>query len=211
MPYQPQALPTVDLLPAVHETTSAELASLLGDFGGDDWDIVWLEDGRLGGRPRNGNPRPAGPFVLVADTPAQMRNLLESAPPACGPEANLRCGNAFPLGPIAEAIISRLRESGLDVREQARSGPAVDVVVTNPRRPGNGHVVIDRNGLIEWNRYRQATDQLVIAHMTNAVICLLTTSGDRGPDRSGPRGDTCCVTCGGEGTLQTSPDGSPRP
>ena len=187
MTHQPQAPPAVDLLPAVHETASAELASLLRDFGGDDWDIVWLEHGRLGARPRNGNPRPAGPFVLVADTPAQMRNLLESASPACGPEANLCCGNAFPLGLISEAIISRLRESGLDVREQARSGLAVDFVVRNPRRPGNGHVVIDRNGLIEWNRHRQVTDQLVIAHMTNAVICLLTTAGDRHPDRSGPR------------------------
>jgi hypothetical protein len=144
------------------------------------------KDGRLGARPRNGNPRPAGPFVLVADTPAQMRNLLESASPACGPEANLRCGSAFPHGSISEAIISRLRESGLDVREQARSGLAVGFVVRNPRCPGNGHVVIDRNGLIEWNRHHQATDQLVIA-LTNAVICLLTTAGDRSPDRSGPR------------------------
>jgi hypothetical protein len=59
--------------------------------------------------------------------------------------------------------------------------------VTNPRRPVNGHVVIDRDGLIEWNRHRQATDQLVIAHVTNAVICLLTAAGDRSPDRSGPR------------------------
>jgi hypothetical protein len=187
MPYQPQALPAVDPLPAVHETTSAELASLLRDFGGDDWDIVWLENGRLGARPRNGNPRPAGPFVLVADAPAQVRNLLESASPACGPEASLGCGNAFPHGSISEAVISRLRESGLNVRGRARSGQAAGFVVTNPRRPGNGHVVIDRNGLIEWNRHRQATDQLVIAHMTNAVINLLTTSGDRGPDRSGPR------------------------
>jgi hypothetical protein len=116
-----------------------------------------------------------------------MRNLLESASPACGPEANLRCGSGFPHGSISEAVISRLRGSGLDVREQARSGLAVGFVVRNPRCPGNGHVVIDRNGLIGWNRHRQATDQLVIAHVTNAVICLLTTAGDRSPDRSGPR------------------------
>jgi hypothetical protein len=85
MTHEPQVVPADDLLPAVYEATSAELASLLGDFGGDDWDIAWLEDGRLGARPRNGNPRPAGPFILVADTPARLRNLLESALPPVDP------------------------------------------------------------------------------------------------------------------------------
>jgi len=56
-----------------------DMAMLLHDFGGDAWDIVWLDDGQLAARRRHGLSRPDGPYTVFASTAAEMHTLLSFA------------------------------------------------------------------------------------------------------------------------------------
>jgi hypothetical protein len=170
MPAEPEAVHPNSLLPAINDTSSQDLASLLAEFGGNDWDIAWLDDGRLGARPRHGDPRPAGPFALIAKTPAEMRHLLRSAPLAPSAEPTSSPGQ---LTFLSEAISSALRCTGLTVTERAWPGQAVELLIASPENAGEGRVLIDHHSLIEWDRRSQATDQLVAAHIASVVISIL--------------------------------------
>ena len=61
----------------------------------------------------------------------------------------------------------------MQVTELARSGEVVELVVTNLRRPGEGRVVIGRDGLIEWDRRHQVTDELVAVHIVAVLVSIL--------------------------------------
>jgi hypothetical protein len=63
----------------LNEPGIKDMATLLHDFGGDAWDIVRLDDGRLAARRRNGQTRPNDPFAVFASTPEEMHALLSSA------------------------------------------------------------------------------------------------------------------------------------
>jgi hypothetical protein len=171
---EPATAAADDLRPVSATANPTEMARLLGDFG-NEWDIAWQDDGRLGAHPRDGRADPGGSSVFFADTPSEIRILLEAASHASRAGARRTEAAPFKLRSLSQAVGARLRACGLQVTELTRSGEVVVLVVTNPRRPEEGRVVIGRDGLIEWDRGHQASDDLVAAHIAAVLLSMLAS------------------------------------
>lgn len=83
---------------------------------------------------------------------------------------------------LTKIIAPMLREHGLDVREvEGISGDVRELVVTNPAFPHWGRIVIDRDGLLEWDHWGDIDHD----DGATALACVITgvlASGDN-PDR----------------------------
>ena len=76
---------------------------------------------------------------------------------------------------LPRVIAPMLRTAGLDVRTVRRaSGEVHELVVTN--RPARlGRIVIDREGLMEWDYWGHLADDIGAAHMATVIISIMAT------------------------------------
>lgn len=76
---------------------------------------------------------------------------------------------------LSRVIAPLLAKGGLDIRPMAGAdGQVHELVVTNPRFPSWGRVVIDRDGFMEWSYWGNlATDHGAAdtAHVIMSIIC----------------------------------------
>jgi hypothetical protein len=150
-----------------------DMAALLRDFGGDLWDIVRQDDGRLGARPRNGQARPGCPFILFADTPAEMRELLSGAS-ARALSSRFGAVQHLPLADLAAIIAPPLTASGLVITPlKSRGDEIMELVISNPRFPAEGRVIIDPTGIIDWDWRYQPFDAASVRKIASVIVCIL--------------------------------------
>jgi hypothetical protein len=75
---------------------------------------------------------------------------------------------------LTRVIAPLLARAGLDIRPMVGAdGQVHELVVTNPHFPGWGRVVIDRDGLMEWDYWADlATDRGAadVAHVIMTII-----------------------------------------
>jgi hypothetical protein len=75
---------------------------------------------------------------------------------------------------LTRVIAPLLARAGLDIRPMVGAdGHVHELVVTNPRYPNWGRVVIDRDGLMEWDYWGNlATDHAAadVAHVIMTII-----------------------------------------
>jgi hypothetical protein len=77
---------------------------------------------------------------------------------------------------LSRVIAPMLRTAGLDVRTVSCAGGEVhELVVTNPARPDWGRIVIDREGLMEWDYWGHLADDIGAAHMATVIISIMAT------------------------------------
>jgi hypothetical protein len=126
------------------------MRDLLSEFG-DELEFLWEEDGSLSARRRSGGDhRSAGPVLVRAKSVSAMRNLLTQWPR--GAACSCATGKT-PLGRIVHVIRTKLEAHGLDLREVLFNEEVVELIVTNPGHSSRGRILVDRNGLVEWDHW----------------------------------------------------------
>jgi hypothetical protein len=87
---------------------------------------------------------------------------------------------------LARIIAPMLRAAGLDIREVGRAdGQIRELVVTNPRYPAWGRVVIDHEGLMEWDYWGHIADDAGAADIAAVIIAIMATRPGDHPKRYG--------------------------
>jgi hypothetical protein len=77
---------------------------------------------------------------------------------------------------LTRVITPMLRSAGLDIREVSRAdGEVRELVVTNPRYPTWGRVVIDREGLMEWDYWGHISDDAGAADIAAVIIAIMAS------------------------------------
>lgn len=90
---------------------------------------------------------------------------------------------------LARVIAPMLRAAGLDIREIGRAdGQIRELVVTNPRYPAWGRVVIDREGLMEWDYWGHIADDAGAAEHCGTRSAPMPASPARPPRTAPPHG-----------------------
>jgi hypothetical protein len=86
---------------------------------------------------------------------------------------------------LTTVIAPLLRENGLDVHEVEGTGNGGirELVVTNPRFPFWGRIVIDREGFLEWDHWGEIGDNQGATEIAQVIIGVLAS----GPDGTGDR------------------------
>jgi hypothetical protein len=81
-----------------------------------------------------------------------------------------------------------LRSAGLDIREVSRAdGEVRELVVTNPRFPTWGRVVVDRDGLMEWDYWGRLSEDNGAAQLATVIIAVMATRPGDDAERYGAR------------------------
>lgn len=89
---------------------------------------------------------------------------------------------------LARIIAPMLTAAGLDVRPVTRAdGEMRELVVTNPRFPGWGRVVVDREGLMEWDYWGHIAEDAGAADLAAVIIAIMGRQPGDHPDRYGAR------------------------
>jgi hypothetical protein len=150
-----------------------DMRDLLSDLG-DELEFLWEEDGSLSTRRRSGGDhRSTGPILARAESIAAMRNLLSQRPHA----STCSCATGgIALGHTADAIRPKLEACGLDLRQVLFSEQVVELIVINPGDPSRGRVVVDRNGLVEWDHWCPARDAVTGELVVSVIVAALSTS-----------------------------------
>ena len=87
---------------------------------------------------------------------------------------------------LAKIIAPILRAHSLDVREvEGIAGETRELVVTNRDFPGWGRVVVDRDGLLEWDHWGDIDDEDGAAALARIITGILASGDDPDPDRYG--------------------------
>ncbi len=77
---------------------------------------------------------------------------------------------------LTRVIAPLLGRAGLDIRAIGRAdGQVHELVVTNPRHPSWGRIVIDREGLMEWDYWGQIGDDAGAADIATVIIAIMAT------------------------------------
>jgi hypothetical protein len=85
---------------------------------------------------------------------------------------------------LTRVIAPLLVRAGLDVRAiSGVDGQVRELVVTNPRQPTWGRVVIDHEGLMEWDYWGQVADDPGAADIAAVIIAIMATRPSGHPDR----------------------------
>jgi hypothetical protein len=75
---------------------------------------------------------------------------------------------------LTRVIAPLLTRAGLDVRAiSGIDGQVRELIITNPRQPTWGRVVIDREGLMEWDYWGQVADDPGAADIATVIIAIL--------------------------------------
>jgi hypothetical protein len=87
---------------------------------------------------------------------------------------------------LSGVIAPMLHAAGLDVRTVSRAGGDVhELVITNPARPDWGRIVIDREGLMEWDYWGHLTDDTGAVDLAAVIIAIMAASPGGDADRYG--------------------------
>jgi hypothetical protein len=87
---------------------------------------------------------------------------------------------------LTRVIAPMLRARGLDIREVSRvDGEIRELVVTNPRFPMWGRVVVDRDGLMEWDYWGEISQDAGAAHLAAVIIAIMATRPGDDSERYG--------------------------
>ena len=82
------------------------------------------------------------------------------------------------------------RAAGLDVRTISRAGGEIhELVITNPAHPDWRRVVIDREGLMEWDYWGPLAEDAGAVDMAAVIIAIMATRAGRHPQRYGMNSD----------------------
>jgi len=85
---------------------------------------------------------------------------------------------------LTRVIAPLLAKAGLDVRAiSGADGQVHELVITNPRQPNWGRVVIDREGLMEWDYWGQVASDAGAADIASVIIAIMATRPGSDPDR----------------------------
>lgn len=86
---------------------------------------------------------------------------------------------------LSRVIAPMLNAAGLDVRPVGRAdGELHELVITNPRQPNWGRVVIDRDGFMEWDYWGDVVTDAGAASIAAVIIAVMApaTSPQAGRD-----------------------------
>jgi hypothetical protein len=77
-------------------------------------------------------------------------------------------------------------QHGLNVREvEGVTGDIRELVVTNPSFPHWGRMVIDRDGLLEWDHWGDINHDDGAAALARVIVGILASADNPDPDRCG--------------------------
>jgi hypothetical protein len=80
---------------------------------------------------------------------------------------------------LSRVVAPMLHAAGLDVRPVGRAdGELHELVITNPRQPSWGRVVIDRDGRMEWDYWGDLVTDAGAASIADVVIAVLAPRPD---------------------------------
>jgi hypothetical protein len=89
---------------------------------------------------------------------------------------------------LSRVIVPMLHAAGLDVRMVGRAdGELHELIVTNPRQPNWGRVVIDRDGLMQWDYRGDAVTDRGAADIAAVVIAVMAPRPGQGPRVTRPQ------------------------
>jgi hypothetical protein len=75
---------------------------------------------------------------------------------------------------LSRVIAPMLHAAGLDVRSVGRAdGELHELVVTNPRQPSWGRVVVDRDGRMKWDYWGDVVTDAGAAAVADVVIAVM--------------------------------------
>jgi hypothetical protein len=75
---------------------------------------------------------------------------------------------------LSRVIAPMLHAAGLDVRPvSGANGELHELIITNPRQPSWGRVVIDRDGRTAWNYWGDAVTDAGAASIATVVIAIM--------------------------------------
>ena len=81
-------------------------------------------------------------------------------------------------------IAPLLTRAGLDVRTvSGADGQARELIVTNPRQPNWGRVVIDREGLMKWDYWGQVHEDHGAVDIATVIIAIMAARPGSDPER----------------------------
>jgi hypothetical protein len=88
------------------------------------------------------------------------------------------------MSPLTRVIAPLVAKAGLDVRAiSGIDGQVRELVITNPRQPDWGRVVIDREGLMEWDYWGRIADDPGATDIATVIIATMATRATGHPDR----------------------------
>jgi hypothetical protein len=77
---------------------------------------------------------------------------------------------------LTRVIAPMLRTAGLDIREMRRADSEIrELVVTNPQPPAWGRVVIDPDGLMEWDYWGRISDGAGAADIATVITAVMAS------------------------------------
>ena len=77
---------------------------------------------------------------------------------------------------LTRVIAPLLRVRGLDIREvHGADGEVRELVVTNPRFPAWGKVIIDRDGFMEWDYWGHVGDDTAAAQLAAVITAIMAS------------------------------------
>jgi hypothetical protein len=89
---------------------------------------------------------------------------------------------------LTRVVAPILRAAGLDIREvQSVGGEVCELVITNPRFHIWGRVVVDRDGLMEWDHWGRLADDTGAAQLATVITAIMAASPGDDNDRYGRR------------------------
>jgi hypothetical protein len=87
---------------------------------------------------------------------------------------------------LSRVIAPMLHAAGLDVRAvSGADGQVRELVITNPRHPDWGRVVVDREGFMEWDYWGRIADHPGAASIATVIIAIMATRPSDDADRLG--------------------------
>jgi hypothetical protein len=89
---------------------------------------------------------------------------------------------------LTKIVAPILREHGLDVRPvEGLNGDTRELVVTNPSFPHWGRIVVDCDGLMEWDHWGDLDRDDGAATLARVITAILGSDDQADPDRYGKR------------------------
>lgn len=108
---------------------------------------------------------------------------------------------------LTRIIAPLLARAGLDVRAvSGADGQVRELVVTNPRQPTWGKVVLNRDGSMKWDYWGQVHDDRGAADIATVIIAIMAPRTGNDPERYAPATHPVPP----EGTRTPPPQGTAR-
>jgi hypothetical protein len=87
---------------------------------------------------------------------------------------------------LTKIIAPILHEHGLDVHQvEGVKGETRELVITNPRYPHWGRIIIDRDGLLEWDHWGDLNHDNGAEALARVITRILASGDDPDPSRYG--------------------------